>query len=151
MVGRWARHLPLSFFLSAHVHHAVLKKRLLLTGGADLSGVTDIVLPNMENLFSFSVLASFHVELQGGAAVIVPEPGVDRMAIEDTASGGKAFEAILAGYLSELHWDTPAAVTVTDTTSIVFTRSDGTILKIGQFTLNMTQGTLTFSYAEVTP
>ena len=124
---------------------------LSLGAGTDMSGVTDIVLPNMENLFSFSALASFHVELQGGAAIVVPEPGVTQIAVEDTASNGKAFAEILATNLSELSWTTPNAVAVTDTNSIIFERSDGTYLKIGQFTLNLTQGTLSFSYADVTP
>jgi hypothetical protein len=124
---------------------------LSLGAGADMSEVTDIVLPNVDELFSFSTLASFHVELQGGTALIVPESTVAQIAIEDTDSGGKAFAEILSGTLSELSWTTPDEVTVSDTTSVVFERSDGSYLKIGQFTLNLTEGTLTLSYADVTP
>ena len=124
---------------------------LSLGVGTDMSSVTDIVLPNMDNLFSFSVLASFHVELEGGAAVIVPESSVAQTAVEDTTGGGKGFEDILASTLTELSWDMPDDITVSDTKSIVFQRSDGTYLKTGHFTLNVTEGTLTFDYADVTP
>ncbi len=124
---------------------------LSLGVGTDMSAVTDIVLPNMDNLFSFSALASFHVELQGGAAIIVPESTVAQIAVEDTATGGKAFEEILTTNLNELSWTTPDEVAVTETNSLVFERSDGTYLKIGQFTVNLTEGTFSFSYADVTP
>lgn len=125
---------------------------LSLGVGTDMSGITDILLPNMDNLFTFSALATFHVEYRAGQAVIVPEATVAQIAVEDTASGGKAFAEILAATVTGLtSWTTPNEVTVSDTKSLVFHRSDGTILKIGQFTMNLTDGAITFAYADVTP
>jgi len=124
---------------------------LSLGVGTDMSSVTDIVLPNMTNLFSFSALAAFHVEYDNSQAVIVPETSVAQMAVEDTAAGGKAFEAIHAAGIASLLWQTPTAQPVGATQTIVFQRTDGRYVKIGKMTLNLTEGTLTFAYADVTP
>jgi len=125
---------------------------LSLGVGANMNGIENIVLPNMPNLFTFSTLATFHVTLQGGKAVIAPEPTVAQIAVEDSASGGKAFAAIDAGNVASLTWQTPTPQAFSDKKTIVFRRrSDGSILKIGTMTLNLTAGTITFAYAEVTP
>ncbi len=124
---------------------------LSLGVGANMSGIEQIILPKMPNLFTFSALATFHVELQGGKAVIAPEPIVEQIAVEDSATGGKAFEAIGAGNVAGLTWQTPTPQTFTATKTLVFRRSDGRYLKIGTMTMNLTNGTITFAYADVTP
>ena len=124
---------------------------LSLGVGANLSGITDIVLPNLPNLFTFSSLATFHVTLQGGTAMMAPEPTVAQIAVEDTATGGKAFAAIDASAVAGLNWQTPASQSFTETTTIIFRRQDGTYLKIGTMSLNLLEGTITFAYADVTP
>ena len=124
---------------------------LSLGVGADMSGIKDIVLPNMENLFTFSALATFHVTLQGGTAMMAPEPTVAQMAIEDTATGGKAFAAIDTGNVAGLTWQTPTPQMFTATTTLVFRRNGGNYLKIGHMTMNLMNGTITFAYADVTP
>ena len=124
---------------------------LSLGVGANMSGITDIVLPNRTNLFAFSALATFHVTLQGGTAMIAPAPTVAQMAVEDTASGGLAFEAIDSVTVAGVTWQTPAPQPFTATTTLVFRRSDGAYLKIGHMTINLAAGTLTFAYADVTP
>ena len=124
---------------------------LSLGVGANMSGITDIVLPNRTNLFAFSALATFHVTLQGGTAMIAPAPTVAQMAVEDTATGGLAFAAIDAGTVAGVTWQTPTPQPFTATTTLVFRRSDGGYLKIGHMTMNLAAGTLTFAYADVTP
>lgn len=123
---------------------------LSLGVGTNMTTVTEIVLPNMANLFSFSALATFHVEYDNSQVKIVPETSVSQIAIEDTATGGAAFEDIQAADVAGLTWTTPANVFATETQTIVFQRTDGTYLKIGHITLNLTAGTITFAYADVT-
>lgn len=124
---------------------------LSLGGGADMSEVTDIVLPNVEKLFTFSAPVSFYMEYRNGKAIVVSEQSVARVAVEDTATGGKAFEAILPTNLNQMTWTATVEIAATETKSIVFECRDGKYFKIGHFTLNLTQGTVTFAYADVTP
>jgi len=124
---------------------------LSLGVGVNMSGIENIVLPNMTNLFTFSALATFHVTLQGGKAMIAPEPTVAQIAVEDSASGGKAFAEINAGNVASLAWQTPASQAFTEMTTIIFRRQDDTFLKIGNMTMNLIEGTITFAYADVTP
>lgn len=97
---------------------------LSLGVGADMRGVTDIILPNMAQVFSFSDAATFHVELQAGQPVIVPEPTFAQIVVEDTATGGKAFAVIDADTLAELAWQTPPPQLFSATQTFVFQRHD---------------------------
>ena len=124
---------------------------LSLGVGANMSGITNIILPNRTTLFTFSALATFHLEYRASTVWMAPEPTVAQIAVEDTATGGKAFEAIDSGTVAGVTWQTPAPQPFTATTTLVFRRSDGRYLKIGHMTMNLTAGTLTFAYADVTP
>ena len=55
-----------------------------------------------------------------------------------------------AGNVTSLTWQTPTPHAFTATTTLVLRHNDGSILKIGNMTLNLTQGTITFAYADVT-
>lgn len=124
---------------------------LSLGVGTDMSAITDIVLPNMTELFTFSALATFHCEYQNAAAVVASESTVAQIAVVDTTTGGEAYADIQADDLAGLTWQSPAAQPVVATQTLVFQRSDGSYLKIGEMTLNLTDGTITFAYADVTP
>ena len=124
---------------------------LSLGVGANMSGITNIILPNRTTLFTFSALATCHAEFRNATVWMAAEPTVAQIAVEDTASGGKTFAAIDAGNVTSLTWQTPTPRAFTATTTLVFRRNDGSILKIGNMTLNLTQGTITFAYADVTP
>ena len=124
---------------------------LSLGVGANMSGIENIVLPNMDHLFTFSALATFHVEFRGSTVIIAPELTVAQISVEDTATGGKAFAEIQADDVTGLAWQVPTSQSFDKTKTIIFRRQDGTYLKIGNMTLNLTAGTITFDYADVTP
>ena len=120
--------------------------------GANLSAITEIILPNMPHLFNFTDAVTFHFEYRNAQAVVVPEAAVAQMAVVDAASGGLAYADIGAGDAAELPWTTPAAQPISaETQSIVFRRVDGRALKIGQIVLNRIEGTISFAFADVSP
>lgn len=123
---------------------------LSLGVGTDMRRITDVILPNVPNLFTFSTLVTFHVEYRGSTAMIVSEPTVAQLAVEDTEANGLAFEEIQAATVAGLAWQAPTSITTTATQTIVFRRTDGTFFKIGQMTTNLTEGTMTFAYADIT-
>lgn len=123
---------------------------LSLGVGANLSAVTEIILPNMPHLFNFTDAVTFHFEYRNAQAVVVPEATVAQMAVVDAASGGLAYADIDAGNAAGLPCTTPAAQPISaETQSIVFRRADGRSLKIGAIMLNRTKGTVTFAVADL--
>ena len=121
---------------------------LSLGVGANLSAVTEIILPNMPHLFNFTDAVTFHFEYRNAQAVVVPEAAVAQMAVVDAASGGLAYADIGDDDAAEFPWATPAAQPISaETQSVVFRRADGRILKIGTIMPNRTEGTVTFAFA----
>ena len=124
---------------------------LSLGVGANLSAITEIILPNMPHLFNFTDAVTFHFEYRNAQAVVVPEAAVAQMAVVDAASGGLVY-ADIGDDAAELPWATPAAQPISaETQSIVFRRVDGRALKIGQIALNRIEGTISFAFADVSP
>jgi hypothetical protein len=124
---------------------------LSLGVGTNMSGITDILLPDVPTRFAFSDDATFHFEYQNSTAIFAPEPTVMQMAIVDTATGGEAYEEIQADDLAGLSLTTPAASLVNGQITVVVQRSDGRFFKTGHFVLNMVHGSVEFNYAELIP
>ena len=123
---------------------------LSLGVGANLSAITEIILPNMPHLFNFTDAVTFHFEYRNAQAVVVPEAAVAQMAVVDAASGGLAYADIGDDDAAEFPWATPAAQPISaETQSVVFRRADGRILKIGTIMPNRTEGTVTFAFADL--
>lgn len=122
---------------------------LALGVGTDLSTITDIVLPNMPDLFAFRPAVTFHLEYQTSVPVIAPESTVAQLAIEDTAEGGSTYEEIQAADIGTLTWQTPAKIAAGATKTIIFQRTDGRCYKIGHLTSDASRGEVTFSYDEL--
>lgn len=124
---------------------------LLLGVGINMTGMTDILLPDVPKLFAFSAAATFHFEYQNSTAIFAPEPTVVQMAVVDAAMGGEAYEEIQADDLVRLALTTPAASLVNEQITVIVQRSDGRVFKTGHFLLNPVHGSVECNYAELIP
>jgi len=121
-----------------------------LTPGT-MSQVNDLLLPDVPKLFTFSEAVNFHFEYRQSAAVVVPETSVAAMAVVDSSAGEEPYEEIHADDLARLTFTTPVATPVQAFITVVFQRTDGRYFKIGKFTNNLDQWTVTVSYEELIP
>jgi hypothetical protein len=122
-----------------------------LTPGT-MQHVTEILLPNVPDLFTFSDAVNFHFEYRqvgNDTIVFVPESSIALMTLVDTSTGGEAFEDIHADDLAGLTLTSPVSTHVNGNITVVFQRTDGRYFKIGNVVENHPQWAVELNYAEL--
>ena len=126
---------------------------LSLSQESTWDNMDDLLLPDVPNLLNFSGAVSFYFSYQrvgSKSMALVPVGSLSRMAFIE-ATSNMAYEEIQFEDISNIAFASPATCHVINSDMVIIQLTDGRYFKIGRFEMMPAEGSVKFSYQELTP